>query len=179
MLAQETTPRPDAKRRPVQGVPGGPRCTEAELAGNPLHNPVPLTGLLTELAVRSLRGSQGDSKQHVVLARYARNRRLADASYQWAFANGHRQPRAPGHSATNDALLRHPPPEPCAPSNRLVGILHGCFRHGPTTTNTPPVPTDTSKPRDTHHPWDVKPLGGATAGSHRRVVMLIHHGSAG
>lgn len=64
-----------------------------------------------------------------MLARYARNRRLADACYQWAFATltaspGARlfydQRRAAG--CTHHRALR-------ALANRLVGILHGCFRH--------------------------------------------------
>ena len=65
-----------------------------------------------------------------MLARYARNRRLADACYLWAFAAltaspGARafydQRRAAGD--THHRALR-------ALANRLVGILHGCLRHG-------------------------------------------------
>ena len=68
-------------------------------------------------------------KHRVVLARYARNKRLADACYQWAFAAitaspGARafydQRRAAGD--THHRALR-------ALANRLVGILHGCLRH--------------------------------------------------
>jgi hypothetical protein len=64
-----------------------------------------------------------------VLARYARNKRLADACYQWAFSAitagpGARafydQRRAAGD--THHRALR-------ALGNRLVGILHGCLRH--------------------------------------------------
>lgn len=65
----------------------------------------------------------------VVLARFARNRRLADACYWWAFC-------AVTHSAgarryyhhlrsrgkTHNQALR-------AVANRLVGILHGCLDH--------------------------------------------------
>jgi len=73
--------------------------------------------------------TRASGKQHVVLARYARNRRLADACYQWAFATltaspGARhfydQRRAAGDTHTR--ALR-------ALANRLVGILHGCLRH--------------------------------------------------
>lgn len=65
----------------------------------------------------------------VVLARVARNRRLADACYLWAFAalnaslgarryyDAHRAKGKTHHQA-----LR-------ALANRLVGILHGCLRH--------------------------------------------------
>ena len=68
-------------------------------------------------------------KHHVVLARYARNRRLADVCYLWAFASisaspGARafydQQRAKGNS--HNKALR-------ALANRLVGILHGCLKH--------------------------------------------------
>lgn len=67
--------------------------------------------------------------RRVVLARYARNRRLADAVHQQAFCalstspgarafyNAHRAAGATHHTA-----LR-------ALSNRLVGILDGCLRH--------------------------------------------------
>ena len=74
--------------------------------------------------------TRASGKHHVVLARYARNRRLADACYLWAFAAltaspGARafydQRRAAGD--THNRALR-------ALANRLVGILHGCLRHG-------------------------------------------------
>jgi len=65
----------------------------------------------------------------VVLARHARNHRLADAIYLWAFAALTASPgartfydtrRAAGD--THHAALR-------ALGNRLVGILHGCLAH--------------------------------------------------
>jgi transposase len=74
--------------------------------------------------------TRASGKHRVVLARYARNRRLADVCYLWAFAAltaspGARafydQRRARGD--THNRALR-------ALSNRLVGILHGCLRHG-------------------------------------------------
>ena len=65
----------------------------------------------------------------VVLARVARNRRLADACYLWAFAALSASPGArrcyDAHRAkgkTHHQSLR-------AVANRLVGILHGCLRH--------------------------------------------------
>ncbi len=73
--------------------------------------------------------TRASGKHHVVLARYARNKRLADACYQWAFSAltaspGARalydQRRAAGD--THYRALR-------ALANRLVGILHGCLRH--------------------------------------------------
>jgi transposase len=74
--------------------------------------------------------TRASGKSRVVLARYARNRRLADACYLWAFASLTASPgcrayydarRAAGD--THNRALR-------ALANRLVGILHGCLRHG-------------------------------------------------
>jgi transposase len=74
--------------------------------------------------------TKASGKHRVVLARYARNRRLADACYQWAFAAITASPGARAfydqRRATGDThhrALR-------ALANRLVGILHGCLRHG-------------------------------------------------
>ena len=74
--------------------------------------------------------TRASGKHRVVLARYARNKRLSDACYLWAFATltaspGARtfydQRRARGD--THNRALR-------ALGNRLVGILHGCLTHG-------------------------------------------------
>jgi hypothetical protein len=73
--------------------------------------------------------TKASGKHRAVLARYARNKRLADACYQWAFAaitaspgarTFYDQRRAAGD--THHRALR-------ALGNRLVGILHGCLRH--------------------------------------------------
>jgi transposase len=73
--------------------------------------------------------TRASGKSHVVLARYARNKRLADACYLWAFTalsaspgarHFYNQRRAGGD--THNRALR-------ALANRLVGILHGCLRH--------------------------------------------------
>lgn len=68
-------------------------------------------------------------KSKVVLARYARNKRLADALHQQAFAALTASPGARAfydhhraRGATHHQALR-------TLSNRLVGILHGCLRH--------------------------------------------------
>jgi hypothetical protein len=73
--------------------------------------------------------TRASGKHRVVLARYARNRRLADACYLWAFATLTASPGARAfyderRSAgdTHNRALR-------ALGNRLVGILHGCLRH--------------------------------------------------
>ena len=73
--------------------------------------------------------TRASGTKRVVLARYARNHRLADAIYMWAFAAISASPgaralydtrRAAGD--THHAALR-------ALGNRLTGILHGCLEH--------------------------------------------------
>jgi transposase len=73
--------------------------------------------------------TRASGKHRVVLARYARNRRLADVCYRWAFSALCASPGARAfydqHRArgdTHNRALR-------ALANRLVGILHGCLRH--------------------------------------------------
>jgi hypothetical protein len=73
--------------------------------------------------------TRASGTKRVVLARYARNQRLADAIYLWAFAALTASPGArrfyDTHRAAGDthhAALR-------ALGNRLVGILHGCLEH--------------------------------------------------
>jgi len=84
----------------------------------------------------------------VVLARYARNNRLIDALFRQAFAaltgsSGARayydslRARDIGH---HDALRRL--------ANRLVGILHGCLRHGTSYDEATAWPTP--KPEQRH-----------------------------
>jgi hypothetical protein len=71
--------------------------------------------------------TRASGTRKIVLARYARNRRLADALHQWAFCAMRGSPgarayyqalraRGIGHQAALRQL-----------SNRLVGILHGCL----------------------------------------------------
>lgn len=73
--------------------------------------------------------TRASGTKKVVLARYTRNRRLADALYHQAFSALNSSPGARGcydrHRAAGDThhqALR-------ALANRLVGILHGCLRH--------------------------------------------------
>ena len=73
--------------------------------------------------------TRASGTKRVVLARYARNHRLADAIYLWAFAALTASPGARAfydtHRAAGDThhqALR-------ALGNRLVGILHGCLDH--------------------------------------------------
>jgi transposase len=73
--------------------------------------------------------TKASGKSKIVLARYARNRRLSDACYLWAFAAITASPgarafydeRRAGGDTHNRALR--------ALANRLVGILHGCLRY--------------------------------------------------
>jgi transposase len=71
--------------------------------------------------------TKASGKSKVVLARVARNRRLADACHLWAFSALTRSPGARrypdqlrGRGKTHHQALR-------ALANRLVGILHGCI----------------------------------------------------
>lgn len=73
--------------------------------------------------------TKASGRSHVVLARYARNKRLADACQMWAFAAISASPGARAFydqhrnaGDTHQRALR-------ALANRLVGLLHGCLRH--------------------------------------------------
>jgi len=73
--------------------------------------------------------TKASGTKQVVLARYARNHRLADACHQWAFAAITPSPGARAFydqrrtaGDTHQRALR-------ALANRLVGILHGCLHH--------------------------------------------------
>jgi transposase len=73
--------------------------------------------------------TRASGTKRVVLDRYARNHRLADAIYLWAFAALTASPGARTFydtrrdaGDTHHAALR-------ALGNRLVGILHGCLEH--------------------------------------------------
>jgi hypothetical protein len=73
--------------------------------------------------------TRASGTKEVVLARHARNQRLGDAIYLWAFASLTRSPgaralydRHRAKDATHHQALR-------SLGNRLVGILHGCLEH--------------------------------------------------
>jgi transposase len=73
--------------------------------------------------------TRASGTRHVVLARFARNRPLADACYLWAFssligsAGAHRYYKAlRARGKSHHQALR-------ALGSRWVGILHGCLRH--------------------------------------------------
>jgi hypothetical protein len=80
--------------------------------------------------------TKASGTRRVVLARYTRNKRLADALHQQAFAALSGSPGARAfydhhraRGATHNQALR-------ALSNRLVGILDGCLRHRTTYNET-------------------------------------------
>jgi hypothetical protein len=73
--------------------------------------------------------TRASGKNHVVLARHARNRRLADALYQQAFAALNTSPGARAYYDTHRARGNTHHQALRALANRLVGILHGCLRH--------------------------------------------------
>jgi len=72
--------------------------------------------------------TRASGARRVVLARYARNRHLADAAHQWAFCA---LTASPGARAYYDALRARGTGHHAALrqlGNRLVGILHGCLK---------------------------------------------------
>jgi transposase len=89
--------------------------------------------------------TRASGTRRMVLARYARNRRLADALYRQAFAALSTSPgarafydRQRARGATHHQALR-------SLANRLVGILHGCLRHHSTYDETTAWPADPSR----------------------------------
>lgn len=71
--------------------------------------------------------TRASGKHRIVLARYARNQRLANTAHLWAFATLTASPGARHHydqrragGDTHNKALR-------ALANRLIGILHGCL----------------------------------------------------
>jgi hypothetical protein len=72
--------------------------------------------------------TRASGTRRVVLARYARNRRLGDAVHQWAFCA---MRGSPGARAYYDTLRKRGIGHQAALrqlGNRLVGILHGCLK---------------------------------------------------
>ena len=61
------------------------------------------------------------------MARYARNRRLADALQQWALGSMRGSPDARAYQALRDRGIGHHAALRQL-ANRLVGILHGCLK---------------------------------------------------
>ena len=72
--------------------------------------------------------TRASGTRRVVLARYARNRHLADATHQWAFCA---LTASPGARAYYDSIRARGTGHHAALrqlGNRLVGILHGCLK---------------------------------------------------
>jgi len=72
--------------------------------------------------------TRASGTRKIVLARYTRNRHLADATHQWAFCA---LTASPGARAYYDALRARGISHHAALrqlANRLVGILHGCLK---------------------------------------------------
>jgi hypothetical protein len=69
------------------------------------------------------------SLQKVVLARFVRNRHLADATYLWAFCTLTQSPGARHYYDTRRANGANHNQALRALGNRLVGVLHGCLRY--------------------------------------------------
>ena len=72
--------------------------------------------------------TRASGTRRVVLARYARNKHLADATHQWAFCA---LTASPGARAYYDAIRSRGVSHHAALrqlANRLVGILHGCLK---------------------------------------------------
>jgi transposase len=73
--------------------------------------------------------TKASGRSKVALARFARNRRLADALQLWAFCS---LTHSPGARSYYDTLRSKGHPHRRAlrsVANRWVGILHGCLRH--------------------------------------------------
>jgi hypothetical protein len=64
-----------------------------------------------------------------VLARYVRNRRLADAIFLWAFSSLNSSPGSRAYYDARRAAGDGHHQAMRALGNRLVGILHGCLVH--------------------------------------------------
>lgn len=74
--------------------------------------------------------TRSSGKSSAVVARFVRNRRLADACNRWAFTS---LSSSPGSRRYYDELRSNGKTHSQALkalSNRLVGILHGCLEHG-------------------------------------------------
>ena len=73
--------------------------------------------------------TRASGTRKAVLARYARNRRLADACYQWAFTAINASAGARAFYDARRAAGDNHHKALRVLGNRLVGILHGCLRH--------------------------------------------------
>ena len=103
--------------------------------------------------------TRASGKKKVVIARYVRNRRLADALQQWAFCSLRGSPGARAYyqvlrarNIGHQAALRQV-------ANRLVGILHGCLKTG--------------TGYDEHTAWGHQPAGRAHLAGGRSLRRAV------
>jgi transposase len=99
--------------------------------------------------------TKASGTRRVVLARYARNKRLADALHQQAFAA---LTASPGARAFYDTTEPEAPPTtkpyaPCPTASSASSTAASAT--APPTTKTPPGHTATPPPLDTLNPWDI------------------------
>jgi transposase len=74
--------------------------------------------------------TKASGTKRIVLARYARNKRLGDAVHQWAFCSLRGSPGATAYyQALRSRNIGHQAAQRQL-ANRLVGILHGCLKTG-------------------------------------------------
>ena len=73
--------------------------------------------------------TRASGTSHVVVARLARNKRLFDAAYQWAFCALTTSPGARAYYDDHDPGPHTSKVARRKLANRLVGILHGCLAH--------------------------------------------------
>ena len=100
--------------------------------------------------------TKASGKHRVVLARYARNRRLADACLHVGVHRNQRQSRRPRVLRPTTAPPATPTTERYArsPTGSSASSTAASDTTRP-TTNTPPGHTEPQPPLDTNHPWDV------------------------
>jgi transposase len=73
--------------------------------------------------------TRASGTSHVVVARLARNKRLFDAAYQWAFCALTQSPGARAYYDDHDPGPHTAKVARRKLANRLVGVLHGCLTH--------------------------------------------------
>ena len=73
--------------------------------------------------------TRASGTSRVVVARLARNKRLADATYQWALCALTASPGARAYYDAHDTGPHRAKVARRKLANRLVGILHGCLAH--------------------------------------------------
>ena len=99
--------------------------------------------------------------EDVVLARSARNRRMAQACYLWAFSALRPSPGARGFYDRQRAKGKSHHQALRALANRLVGVLHGCLSNGqPYDEAGGLASTSRRLPLDSLRSWDVWPDPG-------------------